>query len=689
MATQQRMGTLEDLMNLQEVKNDSSAQPRMGTLDDLMALQLNEDGKEVKNLGTQKPMQFKAYDWKAEQNKAMQNEAKKAGPTSAAESIVLGLYGKLPSGIAQAYYKTSDSLNKGINTLTGTNYLPTERYENFTQQRQDWEDFHNARRDSNDQGYDWWRLGGEVGVALPAILSGGGGLAAATGRGALSGGVIEGSSYAQNANERYKNAALGGIGGAAGGLLSRAISGEVIRGINAYRNNLQQGAKEIIEQGEKHGVRTSVGDVGGNPHIRRTETVLDRIPFIGTSKFREAQQKEVSGAANSVVEGMRRKINETDYKSLGKIQNAASNGDKNAIRIMNLVSKTGDDSGKILQAAAEIKHWRGQQVASELFGRVAKSAGNGKVPASNTMKAIEDVIASDSKTIPNKELLNELNSIKSNWASPGNPQTFRELQAARSRLGQLVNEWGGAAVKKDTSALTKIRAAIDDDMADFANNSNNPRLIREFKQANKFYQDLQASKDRALARSMKSSEPDQIFKTFIQYGKGDKAANFYKNLDPKGRAALRFEMANQALNKATDEGKDFFSPAKFANEFERLRDPYKNIFNGSDKAEMDGFLKLMRHVEQAGQYSSNPTNGSMVILPASGLGLAKLAMTEPLSATASVGSIYGMSKLFTTPTGRRILLAAKDLPPDSPKLGNLLKMAQRLSVATGATSSTD
>ncbi|MQZ31933.1 hypothetical protein F4U02_13160 [Acinetobacter haemolyticus] len=682
MATQQRMGTLEDLMNLQEVKNDSSAQPRMGTLDDLMALQLNEDGKEVKNLGTQKPMQFKAYDWKAEQKKAMQNEAKKAGPASAADSIVLGLYGKLPAGIAQAYYKTSDSLNKGINTLTGTSYLPTERYENFTQQRQDWEDFHNARRDSNDQGYDWWRLGGEVGVALPAILSGGGGLAAATGRGALSGGVIEGSSYAQNANERHKNAALGGIGGAAGGLLSRAISGGVTRGVNAYRNNLQQGAKEIIEQGEKHGVRTSVGDVGRNPLVQKTEVRMEEMPIVGMAGFRKAQHEEAEKAANKITEGLRKKMTEVDYKSLSKIQTAAKNGDKNAIRIMNVVNKAGDDGGKILQAAAEIKHWRGQQVASELFGRVAKSAGNSEVSATKTFRAIDDVINTESKTIPNEKLLTELNKIRSNWTEASNPRNFRELQAARSRLGELVNQWGREG--ESTKALTKIRTAIDDDLADFANNSNNPRLIREFKQANKFYQDLQVSKDKALAQSMRSSEPDQIFKTFMQYGKGDKAANFYKNLDPKGQAALRYEMAKKALDKATNSNKEAFSPANFALEFEKMNEPYKNVFNSTDKAQMDGFVKLMRHVERAGQYMENPPTGNRAV------GLMATGAFFDMGLTLKVTGATALTKtMFTTDAGKRILLAAKDLPPDSPKLANLLKMAQRLSVATGATASTD
>lgn len=637
-----------------------------------------------KDLGTQQPIKVQAsrqpYDWKAEQQKAMLNEAKKEGPTELWQSGLLG-FSKVGQGVRQGISKVADVASSGINQALGTN-LDTRSYDRLTQQRNDIRDWHNLRRQANGQGFDWMQLGGEVASTAPITLTGGGGVLAAAGRGSLVGGGIGAASYAKDSNERFNNTALGGIGGAAGGALGKLIGMGATKAINAYKNNLQKGAKEIVDQGEKYGVRVSVGDAGGNPHIQRTETVLDRIPIIGTSKFREAQQSEVTNAAKKVVSSLKNKISDIDYKSLNLIQSAAASGDKNAMRIMDVVKSTGDNPSKIMQAAAEIKNWRGDRVASQLYDRVQGLAGNSPITPTKTLQAIDNVIAEDSKVVPNKELLNEIISIRNNLTDPTINVNFRELRAARSRLGELVQEWGSS--NKSTSGLTKIRSAIDNDTADFAMNSGKPALVSEYKRADTFYKQLQESKDGSLAKAMTSNEPDQIYKTFIQFGKGDKASNFYRNLDPKGQAALRFEMTNQALNKATNEGKEVFSPAKFANEFERLREPYKKIFSGADRAEMDGFVKLMRHVEQAGQYTSNPTNGSMVILPASGLGLAKLAMTEPLSAAASVGSIYGMSKLFTTAAGRRILLAAKDLPSGSEGLSNLLKMAEKLSTTTGS-----
>ncbi len=542
-------------------------------------------------------------------------------------------------GVVQGASYVADKISEAANNLLGTN-LDTNSYNRVTQQRKDVQDFHNLRRQENGQGYDVARLGGQIAATAPlgalgrgyegaAVLSrAGAGVAA---QNAAVGAAIGGLGFAEDAKQRLTNAALGGVGGAAGGIIAKKVGDAVTRGVNAAQGRLRPEVADIEKLAKDFNVRTSVGDISGNPHIQRTETVLDRIPFIGTGKFREGQQQEVVAAAENITEGLRKKMTEVDYKSLNKIQSAALSGDKNAIRIMDVVNKVGDDSGKILQAAAEIKNWRGQQLASQMYDRVAQLAGNSKVQATKTMQAIDDTIASDSKTIPNKELINEISSIKSNWGDSNNPQSFQELRAARSRLGELVDEWGRQG--KSTSALTKIRSAIDEDLATFARQSNKPKLQLEYKRADSFYKELQTSKDKALANSMRSQTPDEIYNQFVKVGKGDRAANFYKNLDPKGQAALRYEMANRALSKATNENKDIFSPTKFALEFERLSEPYKSIFNGADKAQMDGFVKLMRHVEQAGQYSSNPTNGSMLLLPTSGVAAASSFVANPLSTT--------------------------------------------------------
>ena len=186
--------------------------------------------------------------------------------------------------------------------------------------------------------------------------------------------------------------------------------------------------------------------------------------------------------------------------------------------------------------------------------------------------------------------------------------------------------------------------------------------------------------EKSFTKAAQSTTPDQIYSTFVKKGRGDAASNFYNALDAKGQATLRFQMADEALNKATYESTGNFSPAKFAGEFERLAEPYGRIFNQQDKAQMDGFVKLMRHVERAGQFKENPPTGVRL----TDVAIIGGAIASPQSAVAG-GSMALLAKtLLTTKAGKNLLLAANKLPAgQQAALDNILKSAVKISAATG------
>jgi hypothetical protein len=610
----------------------------------------------------------------------MLNQAREAGPVQPWEATLFGAT-RLGSGINQGISYAADALSEGINNILGTD-LDTNSYDRVTKERQEVSDWNNLRREANGQGMDVYGFLGELGSTAPlAAGSIGPTLLSTAGRSALSGAGISAASFANDAEQRTDNTAFGAIGGAIGGTLGKVLASGIVKGINVIKNNLQKPAQEIMNTGDEFGVRTSTGDLTQNPFIQRAEVAMEQVPVVGTSGFRKAQQEEVKQAAKNLLGKFKQNLSSTEFKSLNNIQNAAASGDKNAQRIVGIINSA-DDTGKVLQAAAEVKSWRASNIASQMYNRVEALAGNSRVPTSNTVQAIDSVIASDSKVVPNERLLNELTSIREKVSDPTINVNFSELRNARSRLGELVDQWGRDG--ESTAGLTAIRNSIDQDMSDFALSSGKPELINAFKNANGFYRNWQTGRDKALANSMRSQTPDQIYNTFIKVGQGDKAKNFYRNLDPKGQAALRFEMINKAIEKASNESKDVFSPAKFALEFERLNKPYQNIFSGSDKAQMDSFVKLMRHVERAGQYAENPPTGNRIapIL----MGGAAVANAPLAIKAATVTGIANV--LFTTKAGQRLLLASKELPVGSEKLTNILKMAEKLSQQSGRAGST-
>lgn len=670
--------------------NSSIKQARAaGFTQDQIAQEL---GLKVKFIDSKPKSNYQPFDNTKEARQKREQEAlKKQGPTQLWESALLGA-ADIGVPFVQGAQYVKDKINQGVNAVAGTK-LPTNSYEGVTKTYKNINNAHNTVRKANNQGIDVGRIGANMAMTAPLAAAGGTlkagvPLASKAGaeflaRNAAVGGLIGATGVHENNTERLKSMRNGAIGGAVGGAVGKKLGDGVAKAINIKQGRMAPAAQEVDDLGKQFGVKTTVGDIGRNPLVQKTEVTMESIPLVGTSKFRQNQQNQVKDAAVKVVEQLKTKLDDVDYKAIPQIQRAANAGDKNAIRILGVVNDAGDDTGKILQAAAEIKNWRGQRVASQMYDRVQNLAGDGAIAPNKTVQAIDDIIANDSKVTPNAELQKELLGIRKNLVDLGIKKNFKEMRAVQSRLGEVVDEWGRQG--KSTSAFTKVRTAIDDDILDFAQSSGNNKLFGELKRANAMYRELQQGKDKAFANVTRSIEPDQIFNQFVKIGKGDKAANFYKNLDPKGQAALRYQMAENALSKATNESTGTFSPAKFALEFERMNEPYSNIFKGGDKAQMDGFVKLMRHVERAGQYAENPPTGNRVI-PAL---LGGAAVLEP-TAIATTGALSGTMKLlFTTEAGKRILLAAKDVPPNSPQMANLLMQAQKLATIGGANSAKD
>jgi hypothetical protein len=601
---------------------------------------------------------------------------------SRAEGFVIGAVNDIGGGLNQIDQTIRDKVSELSNSLLGTNF-DTSRAARVTHETNKVNSEYDAQRiASGRDGFDGARFLGNIAATVAAPSSIGKNILTTAIKGGAIGVGIGATSFAKDSDERIKNTIGGGIGGAVGGVVGKKAGDLVVKGYNAVKNNMRSGTKEIIEQGEKHGVSTSVGDVGRNPIIQKAEVLNEQVPFFGTSSFRAGQQQEAKAAANKVVEKLQGKMSEANYKSLHKIQEAANNGDRNAARIFKIVEDAKDDSSKILQAAAEVRAWREGNLASKLYdeaGDIAKAQG-GMVQPSNTLSSLNSRIAQENGSLrPNKELLKELVDIQKRLNSSNVSKDFSNMRLLRSELGDLADSYANGVNPNLPAAkfFGDLRSNVEKDISDYALNSGNNALKSAYKRADSYYKSIMLTRDRATAKAMQSNKPDEIFNQFVKVGKGDRAANFYQNLDPKGQAALRYEMANQALNKATNSSNDVFSPAKFAREFERLQEPYQNIFKGSDKAEMDGFVKLMRHVERAGQYAENPPTGNRLAFGA--VTVASLPVATKIAAQAAL-----TKTLFTTPTGRRILLAAKDLPPGSEGLENLLKMAQKLSTTTGS-----
>lgn len=170
-------------------------------------------------------------------------EAKKAGKTQAWESGLLG-FSDLGAGVLQGVSKVSDTASAGINKAFGTN-LDTGSYDRVTRERKAVEDWHNLRRQANDQGFDIVRLGGQGAATAPMAALGRGYQGAkvlstagakVAGQNALVGAGIGGAGFAEDAEARLAHTAFGAIGGAAGAAAGEKVGQGIGKAIQAGKN---------------------------------------------------------------------------------------------------------------------------------------------------------------------------------------------------------------------------------------------------------------------------------------------------------------------------------------------------------------------------------------------------------------------------------------------------------------------
>ena len=610
---------------------------------------------------------------------------------SQAASAGMGL-ADAAGGIVQGNKYVADKVNSGVNKVFGTK-LDTNALGRYNKE---YEQANKATAGLQSQagrgGGDWIRGGTEIAATLPAyMLTSGSTLPIRAAQQGLVGAVVGGARQADNADQRGRNVlgstAGSALGQAGGELVGKAIGKGATRVINAKRGNLNPKAQIINDLGKQYDIPTTVGDIKGGGVVKNIETQLERVPVVGISKLRTTQHDKSLAAATGVSKKFKNLMAETDYKAIPAIQRAAQQGDRNASRVLGIVNDAGDDTGRILQASAEVKGWRQSAIATKLYNRVDDEvikAGNGTVPTNRTQAALTDALDKQAASLaPDGVLLRELTKISDNLANPSKPKTFKNTRLLRSQLGDLADKYGSPINGNKAAARVfgDVKKAVDDDIADFAANSGSTAIKTAYKKADKFYAGVMKGKDSAITKAMQSNKPDEVFDKFIKAGKGDAAQNFANSLDDKGRAALRYQMVDDAMTKAWNENKEAFSPAKFAGKFEELAEPYSRLFKGDDKKQMDGFIKLMRHVERAGQFKENPPTGVRLgDVAMIGTALA----SAPLAVKGASVSLLART-LFTTRAGKNLLLAANKLPSSQQvALDNILAAAAKVIAAASA-----
>jgi len=451
-------------------------------------------------------------------------------------------------------------------------------------------------------------------------------------------------------------------------------------------------AQSIIDLGKRYGItEMTPGDITQQPALKNIEVGLEKMPGTGLQSLRERQSAQIKAAAQGIRNQMWERFVDTDPSSAQALDAAAEGGDERARNVREKLTQAGNDPHRVTQASIALADWETRQTATELYDKVqglAEQHNLGDVPMDATTKALNGSLRQLMPAkLPNKEVIRLLGDIKTsispvldeegNEVSPNN--SYGLIRQLHSDLGDRIREYyqGNNALigEKGVGHLERVQNAIEDDLRDYAENSNVPELVEAGRNADQYYKTARVPfKNGMLASAATTTEPDQIFQQFIKAGKGDRAQQFYNALDDKGRAAIRYNMVNQAVEDAINPQNGIFSPQKFFTSVDKLEQPYGVFFKGGERVQIQGFKNLMAHLTRAGQYMENPPTGQRTIPFLLGGGV-MYGLAHPWllgGGAAGVGLARG---LFTTEIGRNLLLKMAQVKPGTPIMESLARQA--------------
>lgn len=591
--------------------------------------------KVQKDLGMQQPIKISAtrqpFDWKAAQQKSMQDQAKKAGPTQMWESALLGA-SDLGAGIMQGFAYAGDKLGQGLNSVLGTNF-DTNAYKRFTNQRQDIEDFQQARRQQNGQGYDWARLGGQVAATAPLgalgrsyqganVLSrAGAGVAA---QNAAVGAAIGGAGFAGDANRRLDNAVLGGIGGAAGAALGEKVGQGVSKAVNAVRNTGPQAAQRTAQAIDKslddalrqqgmslselsddvaNGLRKEAADAlksgkNLNPEAVARKAVLDQVGIKGTkaqvSGNAQQWQKEAELAKlHNVGAPLREKFID-DNKQLASLLDSAN---------ARTGGKAVDQLGAMQNAISELGNQLDQnkQFINAAYEAARKAPGNdvvldGRGFANDAFTALENNYAASSLPPSVQKIIKEV---------ADNPEKF--TLGKSEELVKILNREYKSSLQmgQPTSATYSIGLVRDalngrqaEAMQGLLSSGNDAAKAYQFaRQANQFNAS-QIEQIPLLKDIIKDVEPDKLFNKHIlnsNVSELGKTIDLLNNVNPQAVADIKQQALEFIANKAIKQNGQF-SPAGMKRALDGIGDRRLSTLFEPDE------LKNIKNIGKAGEY---------------------------------------------------------------------------------------
>lgn len=598
----------------------------------------------------------KAVDVEQTKKDSLLAEAKKAGKTKTWESGLIGV-SDLGAGVLQGVSKIADTASAGINKAFGAN-LDTGSYDRVTRERKAVEEWHNLRREANDQGFDWGRLGGQITGTAPMaalgrgyqgakILSAAG--AKVAGQNALVGAGIGGAGFAENVDARLSNLVLGAVGGGAGAAVGEKIAQSVGKSIQTVKNTtskfsttqtnqlLSQINQKLDDALRQNGMSLGELPEGVVNSMRQDalkalqsgkdlnttavarKAVLDKLGIKGTQAqvtgdAKQWQQQAELAKINGAGDPLREKFIDDNVQLTRLLEETAKN----------TKGRSFDRYGAMEDALGAVQGQLGQNkdYIRALYDSARKADGNdvslgGADFVKEARQALKDNYAA-------MELPVSIQSILKRFEKNPDEFTLGESEALIKKLNQAHQ----ASLKTDgtasseTYAIGLVRDVLNDRQTLALQNlasQNNPAadLYQLGRQAYGFNA-KQIESMPLLQDAVKGVKPDKLFNKHVLSGNVDelsKTIELLNNVNPQAVKDIKQQVV-QFISQKSINSNGQFSPAGMKKALDQITDRrLATMFNPQELSKIKDIAKAADYLitQPPHSYVNNSNSGSSLV----------------------------------------------------------------------------
>lgn len=393
------------------------------------------------------------------------------------------------------------------------------------------------------------------------------------------------------------------------------------------------------------------------------------------------------------LDNLKSKITSANSRSIDEVSQRAAQGDERAARVLKEITSD-KDADSMIRASGNLELYNRKATAGEMFDKAEEMAGSKNVKLTSTLKDI-DILIREAKAakLPDTAMIKTLETVRGSIAprtksveslvlnSEGAPafkydtpnltdNSYGLIRDLRSNIGSklesLYSGENGLVGTSSSRVISKLKESIEKDLTNFTD-SQGGELAKVARKANQYYKDeVVPYKTTQMAKALKDAPEDEIRDMFIKQGKEGRAQQFYDLLEPRGQAAVRFGIVNDAADFAKDYVTGLIDPTKFSQKLASMDSPTKAFFKGSDYQQIKGLQNLMAQLGERATPAADQV----------GVKARGKSVTDKANDSDHILKFLlhakGVSWLLHTKVGSSLLSASSDLSPKSKAMANLV-----------------